>query len=76
MRIWRRKACSSKERRRSKPRFWTHIKHGIEIARENARLDVGQGVVVSQRNSVLSFPNGIEAFEGTMVIGHAFKWSW
>ncbi|MBL6827750.1 MAG: UDP-2,3-diacylglucosamine diphosphatase LpxI, partial [Opitutales bacterium] len=25
-----------------------HLAHGIEIARENARLDVGQGVVVSQ----------------------------
>ncbi|MEC7627527.1 MAG: UDP-2,3-diacylglucosamine diphosphatase LpxI [Verrucomicrobiota bacterium] len=37
-----------------------HIKHGIEIARENARLDVGQGVVVSQ-GTVLA----VEAFEGT-----------
>ena len=34
--------------------------HGIEIARENARLDVGQGVVVS-RGTVLA----VEAFEGT-----------
>ena len=37
-----------------------HLAHGIEIARENARLDVGQGVVVS-RGTVLA----IEAFEGT-----------
>jgi DUF1009 family protein len=37
-----------------------HLIHGIEIARENARLDVGQGVVVS-RGTVLA----VEAFEGT-----------
>ena len=37
-----------------------HLEHGIEIARENARLDVGQGVVVS-RGTVLA----VEAFEGT-----------
>jgi UDP-2,3-diacylglucosamine hydrolase len=37
-----------------------HLSHGIEIARENARMDVGQGVVVS-RGTVLA----IEAFEGT-----------
>jgi len=37
-----------------------HLEHGIEIACENARLDVGQGVVVS-RGTVLA----IEAFEGT-----------
>ena len=37
-----------------------HLAHGIEVARENARLDVGQGVVVS-RGTVLA----IEAFEGT-----------
>ena len=37
-----------------------HLAHGIEIARENARLDVGQGVVVSQ-GTVLA----VEAFEGT-----------
>jgi DUF1009 family protein len=37
-----------------------HLSHGIEIARENARLDVGQGVVVSQ-GTVLA----VEAFEGT-----------
>ena len=37
-----------------------HLEHGIEIAREIARLDVGQGVVVS-RGTVLA----IEAFEGT-----------
>jgi DUF1009 family protein len=37
-----------------------HLYHGIEIARENARLDVGQGVVVS-RGTVLA----VEAFEGT-----------
>jgi len=36
------------------------LAHGIEIARENARLDVGQGVVVS-RGTVLA----VEAFEGT-----------
>ena len=37
-----------------------HLEHGIEIAYENARLDVGQGAVVS-RGTVLA----IEAFEGT-----------
>jgi hypothetical protein len=37
-----------------------HLAHGIKIARENARLDVGQGVVVSQ-GTVLA----VEAFEGT-----------
>ena len=37
-----------------------HLAHGIQIARENARLDVGQGVVVS-RGTVLA----VEAFEGT-----------
>ncbi len=37
-----------------------HLAHGIEMARENARLDVGQGVVVS-RGTVLA----VEAFEGT-----------
>jgi UDP-2,3-diacylglucosamine hydrolase len=37
-----------------------HLAHGIEIARENARLDIGQGVVVS-RGTVLA----VEAFEGT-----------
>ena len=37
-----------------------HLDHGIEIARENARMDVGQGVVVS-RGTVLA----VEAFEGT-----------
>ena len=37
-----------------------HLAHGIEIARENASLDVGQGVVVS-RGTVLA----VEAFEGT-----------
>ena len=37
-----------------------HLAHGIEIARENARMDVGQGVVVS-RGTVLA----VEAFEGT-----------
>jgi len=37
-----------------------HLAHGIEIARENARLDVGQGVVVSG-GTVLA----VEAFEGT-----------
>ena len=37
-----------------------HLAYGIEIARESARLDVGQGVVVSQ-GTVLA----VEAFEGT-----------
>ena len=37
-----------------------HLAHGIEIARESARLDIGQGVVVSQ-GTVLA----VEAFEGT-----------
>ena len=37
-----------------------HLAHGIEIASENARLDVGQGVVVSC-GTVLA----VEAFEGT-----------
>ena len=38
-----------------------HLNHGIEIARENARLDVGQGVAVS-RGTVLA----VEAFEEQM----------
>jgi len=37
-----------------------HLAHGVEIAQESARLDVGQGVVVSQ-GTVLA----VEAFEGT-----------
>ena len=37
-----------------------HYTHGIEIARESARMDVGQGIVVSQ-GTVLA----VEAFEGT-----------
>lgn len=37
-----------------------HLEHGIDIARENARLDVGQGVVVSRGTAL-----AIEAFEGT-----------
>jgi len=37
-----------------------HLAHGVEIARESARLDVGQGVIVSQ-GTVLA----VEAFEGT-----------
>jgi len=37
-----------------------HLDHGIEIARESARLDVGQGVVVSQGTTL-----AVEAFEGT-----------
>jgi UDP-2,3-diacylglucosamine hydrolase len=37
-----------------------HFAYGIEVASENARLDVGQGVVVS-RGTVLA----VEAFEGT-----------
>ena len=37
-----------------------HLAHGVEVAREIARLDVGQGVVVS-RGTVLA----VEAFEGT-----------
>ncbi len=37
-----------------------HLAHGIEIARESARLDIGQGVVVSQGTAL-----AIEAFEGT-----------
>jgi len=37
-----------------------HLSHGIQVARENAKLDVGQGVVVSQ-GTVLA----VEAFEGT-----------
>ncbi|MBC2604453.1 LpxI family protein [Pelagicoccus albus] len=38
----------------------TYIQHGIEIAQEMARLDVGQGVVV-RKGTVLA----VEAFEGT-----------
>ena len=46
-----------------------HLAHGIEVARENARLDVGQGVVVS-RGTVLA----VEAFEGTnAMLGRAGK---
>lgn len=37
-----------------------HLKHGIEIVRECAKLDIGQGAVVS-RGTVLA----VEAFEGT-----------
>ncbi len=37
-----------------------HLAHGIELARESARLDIGQGVVVSQGTAL-----AIEAFEGT-----------
>ena len=37
-----------------------HLAHGIELARESARLDVGQGVVISQGTAL-----AIEAFEGT-----------
>lgn len=37
-----------------------HIEHGIHIAQEMARLDIGQGVVV-RKGTVLA----IEAFEGT-----------
>lgn len=37
-----------------------HLRHGIEIARECARLDIGQGVVV-RKGTVLA----VEAFEGT-----------
>ena len=38
----------------------TYLKHGIEIATEMARLDVGQGVVV-RKGTVIA----VEAFEGT-----------
>ncbi|MBK1876706.1 LpxI family protein [Pelagicoccus mobilis] len=38
----------------------TYIQHGIEIAQEMARLDVGQGTVV-RKGTVLA----VEAFEGT-----------
>ncbi len=38
----------------------TYLQHGIEIASEMARLDVGQGVVV-RKGTVLA----VEAFEGT-----------
>lgn len=37
-----------------------YLKHGIEIARESARLDIGQGCVV-RKGTVLA----VEAFEGT-----------
>jgi hypothetical protein len=37
-----------------------HIAHGIRMAKEVARLDIGQGVVV-RKGTVLS----VEAFEGT-----------
>jgi len=37
-----------------------HINHGIQVAKEMARLDVGQGVVVA-KGTVLA----VEAFEGT-----------
>jgi hypothetical protein len=37
-----------------------HLRHGIEIAREVARLDIGQSVVV-RKGTVLA----VEAFEGT-----------
>jgi DUF1009 family protein len=38
----------------------SYLEHGIEIAREVARLDIGQGVVV-RKGTVLA----VEAFEGT-----------
>jgi DUF1009 family protein len=38
----------------------SYLEHGIEIAREIARLDIGQGVVV-RKGTVLA----VEAFEGT-----------
>lgn len=38
----------------------TYLEHGIQIARECARLDIGQGVVV-RKGTVLA----VEAFEGT-----------
>lgn len=38
----------------------TYIRHGVEIATEMARLDVGQGVVV-RKGTVIA----VEAFEGT-----------
>ena len=38
----------------------TYLQHGIEIATEMARLDVGQGVVV-RKGTVIA----VEAFEGT-----------
>jgi DUF1009 family protein len=37
-----------------------YLRHGLEIARECARLDIGQGVVV-RKGTVLA----VEAFEGT-----------
>lgn len=48
-----------------------HIGHGIKIAKEMARLDVGQGVVV-RKGTVLA----VEAFEGTnamLLRGGSFK---
>ena len=48
-----------------------HLAHGIEIARENARLDVGQGVVVS-RGTVLA----VEAFEGTNAMLETSRYIW
>ncbi|MCH2614932.1 MAG: LpxI family protein, partial [Opitutales bacterium] len=38
----------------------THLEHGIHIAQEIARLDIGQGVVV-RKGTVIA----VEAFEGT-----------
>jgi len=46
--------------RRSEKIEQTFIDHGLEIAREVARLDIGQGVVV-RKGTVLA----VEAFEGT-----------
>lgn len=45
---------------RSFPIEQDHLRHGIEIARECARLDIGQGCVV-RKGTVLA----VEAFEGT-----------
>jgi DUF1009 family protein len=45
---------------RSFPIETDHLEHGIQIARECARLDIGQGCVVRQ-GTVLA----VEAFEGT-----------
>ena len=51
MKIWRRKGKGAMVNGKEKIEP-EHLAHGIEIARENARLDVGQGVVVS-RGTVL-----------------------
>ena len=46
-----------------------YVEHGVQIARECARLDIGQGCVVRQGTVI-----AIEAFEGTVVAVTHDRW--